>query len=230
MKFLVVEDDLKIANALSQGLSQEQFHVELAHTGEDGFFRANEGIFDGIILDLGLPGRSGLEVLKALRKQGNKTPILILTARDGIDDRVSGLDCGADDYLVKPFAFAELLARLRALMRRGRPEQLLRLKELDLEMDLLTRRVQRSGQTIDLTGKEYELLEYLMRNHGNVVSREMLSQDVWREAGRATSLDNVIDVHIARLRRKIDEAFSPKLLHTVRGVGFVLESKAESDK
>ena len=230
MKFLVVEDDLKIANALSQGLSQEQFHVELAHTGEDGFFRANEGIFDGIILDLGLPGRSGLEVLKALRKQGNKTPILILTARDGIDDRVSGLDCGADDYLVKPFAFAELLARLRALMRRGRPEQLLRLKELDLEMDLLTRRVQRNGQTIDLTGKEYELLEYLMRNHGNVVSREMLSQDVWREAGRATSLDNVIDVHIARLRRKIDEAFSPKLLHTVRGVGFVLESKAESDK
>src|SRR5437899_8588440 len=194
----------------------------VAATGEDGFFRANAEVFDLVVLDLMLPGRSGLEILQTLRQRHVETPVLILTARDGVDDRVLGLDLGADDYLVKPFALPELLARIRALLRRGRTDQVLKLRQDDLEMDLVTRKVVRAGQTLELTVKEFEVLEYLLRHVGHVVSREMLTRDVWRIAARATPLDNVIDVTIARLRRKIDDPFQTKLLQTVRGVGFAL--------
>jgi DNA-binding response OmpR family regulator len=177
-----------------------------------------------VILDLMLPRRDGLEVLTTLRKRGLETPVLILTAKDTVDDRVQGLDSGADDYLVKPFAFPELLARIRALLRRGRPDQALKLQQDDLTMDLVTRKVARGGGPLELTVKEFEMLEYLLRHAGQVVSREMLARDVWRVTARATPLDNVIDVTVARLRRKIDDLFETKLLHTVRGVGFVLRS------
>jgi DNA-binding response OmpR family regulator len=169
-----------------------------------------------------LPGRDGIEILGALRKQGSSVPVLLLTAKDAIEDRVSGLDAGADDYLVKPFAFAELSARIRALLRRNKPETTALLIIASLEVDPARRTVSRDGHRIDLTGREFELLEYLARNHGRIVSRQMLARDVWHETGRATPLDNVIDVHVARLRRKMDDPFQHKLLHTVRGVGFTL--------
>jgi len=171
-----------------------------------------------------LPHRDGLEVLTTLRKRGLHTPVLILTARDTVDDRVRGLDSGADDYLVKPFAIPELLARIRALLRRGRPDQVVTVEHEDLRMDLVTRRVMRAGQALELTVREFEVLEYLLRHVGRVVSREMLTRDVWRVTARATPIDNVIDVTIARLRRKVDDPFPTKLLHTVRGVGFVLRA------
>jgi DNA-binding response OmpR family regulator len=170
-----------------------------------------------------LPGRDGIEILTTLRNRGIDTPILILTARDTVEDRVLGLDSGADDYLLKPFAFPEFLARIRALLRRGRTDQVLRLKAADLDMDLVTRRVSRSGQILDLTSREFELLEYLLRHQNQIVSREMLVREVWKETSRATPLDNVIDVHIARLRKKVDQDFAAKLIHTVRGVGFILQ-------
>ena len=222
MQILVVEDEKKVAKALKDGLEAERYQVTVAHTGEDGFYLLNSQTFDLVLLDLMLPGRDGFEILKTLREKGLQTPVLILTARDTVDDRVMGLDSGADDYLVKPFAFPELLARIRALLRRGRIGDVLRLELADLEMDIVTRKVIRSGRTIELTTKEFELLECLLRNQGHVVSREMLARDVWQETARATPLDNVIDVHIARLRRKIDDPFDNKLLKTVRGVGFVL--------
>jgi len=222
VRILVVEDEKKVARALREGLEAEYYDVTVAHTGEEGFYELNAQTFDLIILDLMLPGRDGLEILKTARQRGVAAPVLILTARDGVDDRVLGLDCGADDYLVKPFAFPELLARIRALLRRGRPDQVLKLKIADLKMDLVTRRVIRGGRALQLTGREYELLEYLLRHAGNIVSREMLARDVWDEAGRDATTDNLIDVHIARLRRKLDDSFDVKLLKTVRGVGFVL--------
>jgi DNA-binding response OmpR family regulator len=169
-----------------------------------------------------LPGRNGIEVLKTLRKQGLQVPVLLLTAKDSVEDRVLGLDAGADDYLVKPFAFPELRARIRALLRRGKTESIVSLKLGTLEMDLTTRLVARDAKPIELTVREFELLEFLLRNKGRVVSREMLARDVWKETNRATPLDNVIDVHIARLRRKVDDDFEPKLVRTVRGVGFML--------
>jgi DNA-binding response OmpR family regulator len=222
MRALVVEDEQKVANALREGLVGEKFDVVVERTGEGAFFRLNTELFDVILLDLTLPGRDGLQVLKAVRDRGLKTPVLVLTARDGVDDRVAGLDAGADDYLVKPFAFAELLARIRALIRRGRAAESPRLKVADLDVDLITRKVTRGGHPVELTVREFELLEFLMRHHGQVVSREALAHDVWHETARSTPLDNVIDVHIARLRRKIDVDSPVKLIHTVRGVGFVL--------
>jgi DNA-binding response OmpR family regulator len=222
MRILVVEDETKVARALKEGLEGENYEITIARTGEDGFFRANAEIFDLIVLDLMLPGRDGIEVLTTLRKRGVQTPVLILTAKDAIEDRVLGLDSGADDYLVKPFAFPELLARIRALLRRGRIDQVLRLKVSDLEMDLGTRKVTRGNQLLELTAREFELLEYLLRHQNQQVSREMLTREVWKEPSRATPLDNVIDVHIARLRKKVDQDFPVKLIHTVRGVGFIL--------
>jgi len=222
VRVLVVEDERKVAKALREGLEAERYDVRVASTGEEGFFLANHESFDLVVLDLMLPRRDGLEVLATLRKRGLQTPVLVLTAKDTVEDRVQGLDCGADDYLVKPFAFPELMARIRALLRRGRPDQVLKLQQGDLSMDLVTRTVLRSGRPLDLTVKEFEMLEYLLRHGGHVVSREMLARDVWRVSARATPLDNVIDVTVARLRRKIDDGFEPKLLHTVRGVGFVL--------
>lgn len=222
MEILVVEDERKLANALKEGLEADQYSVSVAHTGEEGFFLLCKQRFDLAILDVMLPGRDGFEVLGTLRQQGIRTPVLLLTARDSIEDRVRGLDEGADDYLIKPFAFPELLARVRALLRRGRPDQNSTSTIADLEVDSGKRSVKRSGERIELTTREFELLVYLFQHKGHVVSREMIARDLWKEPGRETPLDNVIDVHIARLRRKIDDPFNQKLLHTVRGVGFVL--------
>ena len=222
MRVLVVEDERKLALVLSSALQAEHYDVLVAATGEDGFFRANAERFDLVVLDLMLPGRSGLEILQTLRQRHIDTPVLILTARDGIDDRVLGLDLGADDYLVKPFALPELLARIRALLRRGRPSEVLRLKAADLELDLVARRAVRATRPLELTVREFELLEYLLRHQGHLVSREMLARDVWKEPRRATPLDNVIDVQMTRLRRKVDLDGCARLIHTVRGVGFVL--------
>jgi DNA-binding response OmpR family regulator len=217
MRVLVVEDEQKVADALREGLEGEHFDVAVERTGEAAYFRVTTETFDVILLDLGLPGRDGLEILTALRAKGLKTPVLALTARDAIEDRVLGLERGADDYLVKPFAFAELVARIRALVRRGRTTELPKLTVGSLEVDLVTRKVARDGQPVELTVREFELLEYLMRHQGQVVSREALARDVWKETARSTPLDNVIDVHIARLRRKVDGDQGPKLIHTVRG-------------
>jgi two-component system copper resistance phosphate regulon response regulator CusR len=228
VRILVIEDEQKLGRALREGLQAEQYAVALAHTGEEGFYLVETESFDLVILDVMLPGRSGIEILSAMRKHGLKTPVLMLTARDAIEDRVRGLDTGADDYLVKPFAFPELLARIRALSRRGSPESSnARLRIADLELDVIGRSVARAGQTLDLTAREFELLEYLVRHQGHVVSREMLTRDVWKEPGRHTPLDNVIDVHVARLRRKVDDQFSQKLVQTVRGVGFVVREEQE---
>ena len=222
MRILVVEDEQKVADALREGLEDERYDVVVERTGEGAFFRVNTETFDVVLLDLTLPGRDGLEILRALRQRRMETPVLVLTARDSLRDRVTGLDAGADDYLVKPFAFAELLARIRALVRRGRVADAPRLSVGDLEMDLVTRKVLRGGRPVDLTVREFELLEFLMRYQSQVVSRETLARDVWKETARTTPLDNVIDVHIARLRRKVDLEHNTKLIHTVRGVGFML--------
>lgn len=223
MRVLVVEDERKLAQVISSALQAEHYDVVVSPTGEDGFFRANAEVFDLVLLDLMLPGRNGLEILQTLRQRRIETPVLILTARDGIDDRVLGLDLGADDYLVKPFALPELLARVRALLRRGRPSDVFRLKAADLELDLVARRAVRGGRLLDLTAREFELLEYLLRHQGHLVSREMLARDVWKEPRRATPLDNVIDVQMTRLRKKVDVDSAERLIHTLRGVGFILK-------
>ncbi len=222
MRVLVVEDEQKVAQALREGLEGEGYEVILEHTGEGAFFRITTETFDMILLDLMLPGRDGLQILTTLRDRGVKTPVLVLTARDTLDDRVKGLDSGADDYLVKPFAFAEVLARIRAVLRRGRVADALRLSAGDLEMDLETRKVTRGGRLVELTGREFELLQHLLRHERQIVSRDTLARDVWQESSRSATLDNVIDVHIARLRRKIDLDQPVRLIHTVRGVGFIL--------
>jgi DNA-binding response OmpR family regulator len=218
---LVVEDERKVAQAVKEGLEAEGYNVAVATTGDEGL-RAATGSIDLVLLDLMLPGCDGIEVLRRLRAGGSAVPVLVLTARDGVDDRVDGLDAGADDYLVKPFAFPELVARVRALLRRGKAETALRLRLADLEIDRVGRTVRRGWRRIELTPREYDLLDYLLRHQQTLVSREMIARDVWREPDRGTPLDNVIDVHIARLRRKIDQDFAPKLIHTVRGVGFIL--------
>ena len=225
MRILVIEDEQKVAQALKEGLTHEGYQVDLAFSGEEGFYLLSTAQYDLLLLDLMLPGRDGLEILKSVRKQGMTFPVLVLTARDTVEDRVKGLDSGADDYLVKPFAFAELLARIRVLLRRGRAEQNLRLLLADLEMDLVTRKVKRGGMEIPLTAREFDLLELLLRHQGQIVSREMIAKEVWQEVDRVTPIDNLIDVHIARLRRKIDDPFAKKLIHTIRGVGFVLSEE-----
>src|SRR5262245_39466021 len=222
VRILIVEDERKLAQVIASALEAESYQAVIAPTGEDGFFRANAEVFDLVVLDLMLPGRGGLEILQTLRSRNVQTPVMILTARDGLEDKVLGLDLGADDYLVKPFALPELLARTRALLRRGRTSDVLRLKAGDLEVDLVTRRAARDGHQLDLTVREFELLEYLLRHQGHVVSRDMLAHDVWKEPRRATPIDNVIDVQVARLRRKVDVDGRERLIHTVRGVGFVL--------
>jgi two-component system, OmpR family, copper resistance phosphate regulon response regulator CusR len=223
LRILVVEDEQKVANAVKEGLEDERFDVIVAPTGEDAFFRVNTEKFDLIVLDLMLPGRDGLQILTTIRKRGLETPVLLLTARDSLQDRVTGLNSGADDYLVKPFAFEELVARIRALLRRGRTADMLCLGVADLDLDIVTRRVTRGGRMVELTAREFELLEYLMRHEGQVVMRDTLARDVWKETARGTPLNNVIDVHIARLRRKVDTEPFSKLIHTVRGVGFMLK-------
>jgi two-component system, OmpR family, copper resistance phosphate regulon response regulator CusR len=225
---LVVEDEQKMAQALREGLEADDYSVRVAHTGEEGFYLVQAQPFDLVILDVMLPGHDGFEILATLRKRGIKTPVLLLTSRDAVEDRVRGLDTGADDYLVKPFAFPELLARTRALLRRGSNDANPRFKLADLEVDVAQRAAFRGGQSLELTAREFDLLSYLFENRGRVVSREMLARDIWRETSRQTPLDNVIDAQIVRLRRKVDGQFASKLLHTVRGVGFVLREEGES--
>jgi two-component system, OmpR family, copper resistance phosphate regulon response regulator CusR len=220
----VVEDEPKIAEALKQGLESDEHTVSVAHTGEEGFFLARMEIFDLMIFDIMLPGRDGIEILLSLRRSGLRTPVLLLTSRDSVEDKVRGLDAGADDYLGKPFALSELQARVRALGRRKAPDQSGVSKLEDLELDRVRHVATRAGKALDLTAREFELLEYLMRHADQVVSREMLAREIWKEPVRHTPIDNVIDVHVARLRRKVDEPFPKKLLHTVRGVGFVIRS------
>lgn len=228
-RLLVVEDEQKVAGALREGLEGEGYGVVVESTGEAALARLTEqgDTFDAVLLDLTLPGRDGLDVLSDLRRRGIATPVIVLTARDTLDDRIVGLDAGADDYLIKPFAFAELLARLRAVGRRGRATDTDRLGLDTLVLDRGTRQVTRAGRPIELTAKEFDLLHYLARHHGQVVSRDTLAREVWRETARSTTLDNVIDVHISRLRRKIDLEGQVKLIQTVRGVGFVLREDAE---
>lgn len=221
MRVLVVEDELKIAEALRDGLEAERYDVSLERTGEAAFYRASTEDFDLLLMDLGLPGRDGLEVIAALRRNDRHTPIIVLTARDAVGARVSGLDAGADDYLVKPFAFEELLARMRALMRRDCGHPPLLMTAGPLSVDVLKRTVTRDGERIDVTSREFDVLECLMRFSGRVVSRETLAREVWNES-RTSSLDNVMDAHVARLRRKIDGERTQSFIHTVRGVGFEL--------
>ena len=224
---LLIEDEPKLASALQEGLQAERYDVSIARSGEEGFYLLYSGTFDLVLLDVMLPGRTGYEILAQLRKNGFGKPVMLLTAKDSVEDRVHGLDVGADDYLVKPFALPELLARCRALLRRGVSEKPGRLTVGDLVLDGAARRFSRSGHALELTAREYELLEYLLRNQGSVMSREMLARDIWKETTRATPIDNVIDVHIARLRRKLDDGFDRKLLHTVCGVGFILREDGE---
>lgn len=226
MRVLIIEDDVKTARALASGLEAAGFSASVAHTGEEGFFMLNADAFELVVLDWMLPGRDGIEILKTLRARGSKTPVLLLTARDAVEDRVLGLESGADDYLVKPFAFAELLARLRSLSRRSAPAETPRKKAADLVLDLEARRVTRAGKPVELTPREFDLLAFLLRQPGQVVTRAMLAREVWGETNRITPLDNVIDVHVAHLRRKVDEGHACKLIHTVRGVGFVLREEA----
>jgi two-component system, OmpR family, copper resistance phosphate regulon response regulator CusR len=224
---LVVEDERKMAQALQDGLEADGYTVRVAHTGEEGFYLIQAHTFALAILDVMLPGHDGFEILATLRRRGVRTPVLLLTSRDAVEDRVRGLDLGADDYLVKPFAFPELLARLRVLLRRAKPATCACLKLADLEVDLAQRMVVRGGQRIELTAREFEVLEYFFSNSGRVVSREMLAREVWKESARQTPLDNVIDAQMVRLRRKIDGQSEHRLLHTVRGVGFVLREGDE---
>ena len=223
MKILIVEDETKTGNYLRQGLSEAGFVVDLARDGTDGVHLAFSEAHDLIVLDVMLPGIDGWQVLQAIRRAGKDVPVLFLTARDEVENRVKGLELGADDYLVKPFAFAELLARVRTLLRRGgkatEPDTL---RLADLELDLLRRRVTRSGKRIDLTAKEFALLELLLRRQGEVLPRSLIASQVWDM--NFDSDTNVIDVAVRRLRAKVDDEFEPKLIQTVRGMGYVLEA------
>jgi two-component system, OmpR family, copper resistance phosphate regulon response regulator CusR len=219
-RLLVVEDQKKLLSSLESGLREEGYEVATAETGEQGYYVATTEPVDAVVLDLMLPGRDGIRVLRDLRANGFKQPVLILTARDAVEDRILGLDSGADDYLVKPFAFAELLARLRALLRRDVSGRELVLRADDLEVDLLARRVVRGGIELDLTRREYELLEYLLRHKNATVTRDMIARDVWKEATGAPT--NAIDVYITMLRKKVERAGARQLIHTVRGVGYGL--------
>ncbi|MFN3296609.1 heavy metal response regulator transcription factor [Caldimonas sp.] len=222
MKILIVEDEPKTGDYLRQGLREAGFGVELAVNGADGLHLALNGEADLVILDVMLPGMDGWTLLQTLRRQGRDMPVLFLTARDQVEDRVRGLELGADDYLVKPFSFAELLARVRTILRRGRAGlEAATLRVADLELDLLRRRVTRSGRRIDLTAKEFGLLELLMRRSGEVLPRSLIASQVWDM--NFDSDTNVIEVAVRRLRAKVDEGFEPRLIHTVRGMGYVLE-------
>ncbi len=222
MKILVVEDERKTGEYLKQGLTEAGFVVDLVRNGEDGLHAALGETYDLVILDVMLPGMDGWSVLKGIRNSGRELPVLFLTARDEVDDRVRGLELGADDYLVKPFAFAELLARVRTLLRRGaKGKEAETLRAADLDLDLIRRRVTRAGKRIDLTAKEFALLELLLRRQGEVLPRSLIASQVWDM--NFDSDTNVIEVAVKRLRAKMDDGFEPKLIRTVRGMGYVLE-------
>jgi two-component system copper resistance phosphate regulon response regulator CusR len=223
MKILIVEDDTKTGKYLKQGLSEAGYVVDLGQTGPDGLQLALNEAYDLIVLDVMLPGIDGWQVLRGVRRAGKDVPVLFLSARDEVTDRVKGLELGADDYLVKPFAFSELLARVRTLLRRGgKVKEADTLHVADLELDLVRRRVTRAGKRIDLTAKEFGLLELLLRRQGEVLPRSLIASQVWDM--NFDSDTNVIEVAIRRLRSKIDDAFEPKLIQTVRGMGYVLEA------
>jgi len=221
MRILVVEDEQKVASFIQRGLEAERYHVDVAHDGDAGLTRALDEEYDLVILDVMLPRLDGLSVLRELRARRRTVPVLLLTARTGVADKVAGLDGGADDYLTKPFEVAELLARVRALLRRGTAAPPL-LGIADLRLDPATRQVTRAGRPIELTAREHALLEYFLRNPGRVLSRAMIAQHVWGVS--FDTFTNVIDVYVNYLRRKIDAGFEPKLLHTVRGAGYVLRA------
>jgi DNA-binding response OmpR family regulator len=223
MRVLLVEDDRKAARVLRQGLQEEGFTVDVAHKGDEGEYQAAINDYDVIVLDWLLPGKSGIDVCRELRARGVATPILMLTARDAVADRVTGLNTGADDYLTKPFAFVELLARIRALLRRGETAQAPVLRIGDLALDPVSHRVTRGDRRIVLTPKEYALLEYLMRHGGRVVTRTELGEHVWQE--EHDTLTNLVDVHVSHLRRKVDGGAATPLIHTVRGRGYRLAAE-----
>jgi len=227
MRVLLIEDDRKAAKLLAKGLQEEGFVVDLAATGEDGEEQAALNEYEVIVLDWLLPGKDGIAVCRALRARDISTPILMLTARDSLADRVNGLSTGADDYLTKPFAFAELLARIRALLRRSRLVRPAQLRVADLTLDPATRRVTRGSVGIALTTKEYAILEVLMRSAGQIVSRTRLVEAVWDEASEV--IDNLVDAHVSHLRKKIDRGGSAPLIHTVRGFGYRLGPRDDAD-
>jgi heavy metal response regulator len=221
MRILVVEDEKKVAKFLEQGLTEEHYAVDVAIDGEEAESKGSSGIYDLIVLDVMLPKKDGLEVVRNLRSQHVTTPVLILTARSTTDDKVRGLDSGADDYLTKPFAVSELLARVRSLLRRSGLEKSTTLRVADLQLDTVSHKARRRDTTIELTGKEYALLEYFMRNVNRVLTRTVLSEHIWNY--NFDTGTNIIDVYVNHLRTKIDEDFDPKLIHTVRGVGYVMK-------
>jgi len=223
MRILIVEDETKTANFLRKGLTEHSFVVELAADGQEGLFLATNHEYDLIILDVMLPKLDGWAVLKKLRETGNPTPVLFLTARDAVEDRVKGLQLGADDYLVKPFAFSELLARVQTLLRRGQPRPTETLRIADLEIDPVKHRAIRSGQRLDLTAKEFSLLALFVSRQSELLSRTLIAEQVWDM--NFDSDTNVVDVAIRRLRQKVDDPFEKKLIHTVRGVGYVMEER-----
>jgi len=222
VRILIVEDEKKVAGFIKKGLEEETYAVDVAYDGEEGFHLASMNQYDLVILDLMLPKMDGLEVLTQLRDKKVNTPILLLTAKDAVEDRVTGLNKGADDYLTKPFAFSELLARIRSLLRRGQAETQTELKVGDLVLDMVSHKVSRNGEEIELTGKEYSLLEYFMRNEGKVLTRTMIAEHVWDY--NFDTFTNVIDVYVNHLRKKIDKKYPAKLLHTLRGVGYVMRT------
>ena len=221
MRILIVEDEKKVAGFIKKGLEEETYAVDVAYDGEEGLYLGAGGQYDLIILDIMLPKLDGLQVLSQLRSQGQDIPIILLTAKDAVDDRVAGLNKGADDYLTKPFAFSELLARVRVLLRRGKAEVKTILQIADLTIDLVSHKVDRGGDEIELTGKEYSLLEYFMRNQDKVLTRTMIAEHVWDY--NFDTFTNVIDVYINHLRKKIDKGRQNKLLHTLRGVGYIMK-------
>lgn len=223
MRILIVEDEIKTAQYLKKGLSEEGFVVDHFDNGLDGLFHAQEGNYDLIILDIMLPKLNGWEILASLREQAISVPVLCLTARDNVDDRVKGLELGADDYLIKPFSFSELLARVRSILRRGKAVLDTKLIVADLELNFVSRRVTRQGHRIDLTAKEFLLLALLMRHQSEVMSRTLIAEKVWDI--NFDSDTNVIDVSVRRLRKKVDDSFPVKLIHAVRGVGYVMEAR-----
>jgi two-component system copper resistance phosphate regulon response regulator CusR len=224
MRLLLVEDDDKVASFVRRGLVQEGFSVDLSRDGSDAFHQVLHEAYDVMVLDILIPFMDGFEVLGQIRKRGCQVPVLVLSAKDGVEDRIRGLNEGADDYLVKPFSFDELTARIRALLRRRSSVEQSVVRVGDLEMDLAARRVTRSGARINLTPKEFALLEYLVRHRGTVVTRTMIAEHVWDQ--HFDSFTNVIDVYIRYLRSKIDDVFPTKLIHTVRGVGYVFSEEA----
>lgn len=227
MRILLVEDEKNLALEIKKILEKENYTVEIALDGEEGYNRIFEEEYDLIVLDIMLPSMNGIDIIKKVRREGINTPVLFLTAKSSIEDKVKGLDLGADDYLTKPFANAELIARIRALLRRKFGNKDPVLKIADLELNIVSHEVRRAGKTIDLTPKEYSILEYMLYNKGRVLTRLSIAEHVWGDSFDLFTMSNFVDVHIKNLRKKVDHNFEPKLIHTVRGIGYILKEKNE---